>query len=119
MNKFAKRLLILTVLFSTANAVLADRGFGKRNKNRTSLNVSTNASVSLRNSIQFNLKTGLSYKGSLLTSQQRNGSFMTTNSIVTYQKGNTTYIIPYKSKFVMPDMKQGYGGMKLIIKSRK
>lgn len=119
MNKFAKRLLILTVLFGTVNAVFADRGFGKRNKNRASLNVNTTPTTSLRNSIFYNLRTGLSYKGSLLTSQQKAGNFLTTNSIVTYQKGNTTYIIPYKSKFVMPDMRQGYGGVKLIIKSKK
>ncbi|UEG48517.1 hypothetical protein LK994_07695 [Ferruginibacter lapsinanis] len=119
MNKFAKRLLILTVLFSTVNAVFADRGFGKRNKNRATLNVNTSPSVSLRNAISFNLRTGLSYKGSLLTSVQRSGNFITTNSIVTYQKGNTTYIIPYKNKFVMPEMRQGYSGVKLVIKSRK
>ena len=119
MNKFTKRLLILAVLFGTVNVVLADRGFGKRNKNRATLNIATTSSNTLRSSIFFNLRTGLSYKGSLITSQQRSGNFIMNSSIVTYQKGNTTYIIPYKNKIVMPDMKQGYGGVKLIIKSHK
>jgi hypothetical protein len=118
MYKFTKRLLILAVLFGSANVVLADRGFGKRNKSKAILNVNT-SNTSLRNAIAFNLKSGLSYRGTLLTSTVRvNSGFMNT-SLVTYQKGNTTYIIPYKNKIIMPDVKQGYSGLKLIIKSHK
>ncbi|MGG9971418.1 hypothetical protein ACQ33O_06460 [Ferruginibacter sp. SUN002] len=115
MYKFAKRLLILVVLFGSANAVLADRGFGKRNKTKAVINVNTNG-TSLRNAMSYNLKTGLSYRGTLLSSSKRFSTGMMNTSLVTYQKGNTTYIIPYKSKVMMPDIKQGYSGVKLIIK---
>ncbi len=117
MYNFAKRLLILAVLFGSANVVLADRGFGKRNKSRAALNVST-SNISLKNAMSFNLKSGLSYKGTLLSSSYKPSNGMMNTSLVTYQKGNTTYIIPYKNKIVMPDMKQGYSGVKLIIKSK-
>ena len=64
----------------------------------------------------MNLKSGLSYKGSLLSSTQ-SGSSLVLKNVVTYQKGNTTYILPYKSKVTpIPDMRQGYGGVKLIIR---
>ena len=118
MYKFTKTLLILAVLFGSANAVLADRGFGKRNKTRAVLNVNTNA-YSLRSAMSFNLRSGLSYKGTLFNSTTYNAGGMTNTSLVTYQKGNTTYIIPYKSRIAMPDMRQGYTGVKLIIKSHK
>lgn len=116
MNRFSKTLLVMAVLFSTFQIALADRGVGKKNKTKTVLNIKTPAS--LRNSISLNLKSGLSYKGSLLASTQAvNGSIFST-SLVTYQKGNTTYIIPQKSKIIVPDMKQGYAGMKFIIRSK-
>lgn len=117
MYKFTKTLLILAVLFGSANAVLADRGFGKRNKSKATLNINT-SNTTLRSAISFNLKSGLSYKGTLLSSNMRVNNSMMNTSLVTFQKGNTTYIIPYKSKIVMPDIKQGYSGVKLIIKSR-
>ena len=43
---------------------------------------------------------------------------MQNNSLITYQKGNTTYIIPYKQKVALPEIKQGYTGIKLIIRSK-
>jgi len=118
MNTFIKKSLAMVVLFGMAAVAFADRGVGKKNKSKVLLNISTPST--LRNSIAANLKTGLMYKGSLLSSQLSvgNNSIMN-NSIVTYQKGNTVYIIPYKRKIVMPDISQGYTGMKLIIKSKK
>jgi len=115
MNTFTKKLLTVALLFSIAGVAFADRGFGKKNKNVTVLNIYTPST--LRNSIGFNLKTGLSYKGSLLTSTKTVGNSIMANSLVTYQKGNITYIIPYKHKIVVPEMKEGYTGMKIIIRS--
>ena len=106
------------MLSGFAAVTFADRGAGKRNKLKTLLNINTN--YSLKNSLSSNIKTGLTYKGSLLTSnRQMIGSSVISNSLMTYQKGNTTYIIPYKSKVTVPDMKQGYAGVKLIIRSNK
>lgn len=116
MNRFTKKILTIALLICFANVSFADRGIGKKNKTRTILNIST--ATSLKSSIAFNLKSGLSYKGSLLTSHQTIGSSIMNNSIVTYQKGNITYIIPYQYKVVMPEIKQGYTGIKLIIRPR-
>ena len=116
MNTYTKKLLTICLLFSFTQMAMADRGMGKRNKNKSILNIAT-PTVSLRNSIGFNLKSGLKYSGSLLTTSETFSSSMITNSIVTYQKGNTTYIIPYKHKIIIPELKQGYAGMKLIIRS--
>ncbi|MBK8610140.1 MAG: hypothetical protein IPL84_09375 [Chitinophagaceae bacterium] len=114
MTRKAKMILIVLMLSSIGFSAMADKGIGKKSKARVSLNI--NAGNSLRNSIALNLKTGLKYTGSLLVNQQVNGTSYLNNTLLTYQKGNTVYIIPHKQIFAVPDMKQGYTGMKLIIK---
>jgi hypothetical protein len=114
MMKITKMLLVIPVLTGIAYSALADRGIGRKNKSKVELNISTTGG--LRNSISLNLRSGLKYTGSLLTRQQYSGSNVLNNTLVTYQKGNTVYIIPSKQVVALPDMKQGYAGMKLIIK---
>jgi hypothetical protein len=115
MIKLSKILLVVVVLFGTTLSALADRGIGKKSKSKVTLNISTPAI--LRNSVSLNLKSGLRYTGSLLVTQHTLGNSMISNTLVTYQKGNTVYIIPYKQKIVMPEVRPGYTGMKLIIRS--
>ena len=118
MTRFFKIMIITAVLSGFAGVTFADRGAGKRNKLKTLLNINTN--YSLKNSLSANIKTGLTYKGSLLTgNRQVIGTSVISNSLMTYQKGNITYIIPYKQKMMMPEMTQGYTGIKLIIRSKK
>ena len=115
MIKVARILLVAVVLLSTLQSALADRGIGKKSKSKITLNIST--PTTLRNSITLNTRFGLRYTGSIALNQQTSGNSMSSNSLVTYQKGNTVYIIPYKQKVIMPEIKPGYTGMKLIIRS--
>ena len=110
----AKMILGIVILSGITLSALADRGIGKKNKTNVSLNITT--SGSLRNSISLNLKSGLKYTGSLLTNQQTDGKTILSNTLLTYKKGNTVYIIPHKQIIAVPEMSQGYTGMKLIIK---
>jgi hypothetical protein len=116
MNRFFKTILPLTLLVLAVHFAMADRGVGKKNKTKVLLNIATPSS--LRNSISFNLKSGLTYKGSLLAGQQTIGSSIMNSSIITYEKGNTIYIIPYKHTIVMPDSHAGYTGIKFIIQPK-
>ncbi|MES2850748.1 MAG: hypothetical protein V4685_16940 [Bacteroidota bacterium] len=119
MNRFIKKATIILALVSVTTVVFADRGTGKKtNKAKTNLNINTSA-TSLKSSILSNIKNGLAYKGSFLATRQVNNAIIINNNLMTYQKGNTTYIIPYKSKLTVPDVKQGYAGVKLIIRSKK
>ena len=115
MNTFTKKLLTIALLFSVAQVAMADRGVGKKNKNKTILNIYTPSN--LRNSIAFNLKSGLNYKGSLLSNTNTVGNNIMSNSLISYQKGNITYVVPYNHKIIVPEIKQGYTGMKIIIRS--
>jgi hypothetical protein len=114
MMKKAKMMLVVVMLIGIAFSALADKGIGKKSKAKVNLNITT--TNSLRNSISFNLKSGLKYTGSLLVNQQSTGNAILSNTLVTYQKGNTVYIIPHRQVIAMPEMRQGYTGMKLIIK---
>jgi hypothetical protein len=115
-NTFTKKLLTVAILFSIVFEAVADRGVGRKNKTKTSLNITSPSNI--RNSIAFNIKSGLSYKGSLLNTRQTVGSAIMNTSIVTYQKGNTTYIIPYKNKITVAEIGQGYTGLKIIIRKK-
>lgn len=116
MKTIVKILFLFFVGIGVCNTAFADRGVGKKSKGKLSLNV--NMSNGFKPNLYLNLKSGLSYKGSLLAnspySNSQNGYY---NSFVTYQKGNTTYVIPYKQKVIVPETRQGYAGMKLIIKA--
>ena len=112
------RLLLLAVAFTgTAYGALTDRGNGKRAKNKVVANISI--PTTLRNSISFNLRYGLKYTGSLIANHMSVNNTLSGTSLITYQKGNVTYIIPYKQRLIIPEVKQGYTGMKLIIKKNK
>jgi hypothetical protein len=114
MVRISKILLTFVVLFSTSLSAWADRGIGKKSKARAfSLNIATPST--LRSSVSLNLKSGLVYKGSTLGSAT--GTSASARSIISYQKGNNVYVLPYKHKIAVPEVKQGYAGLKLIIRS--
>lgn len=116
MNTFTKKMLAVIVFICFVVEASADRGVGRKNKSKATLNIT--APTTIKNSIAFNLKTGLTYKGSLLNTHIVEGNTLMNSSIITYQKGNVTYIIPYKTKITMPDVQAGYTGMKIIIRKK-
>ena len=82
--------LLLIGLSVTAFAIVGD---GKSKGKRTSL-------LSSRPTItpgKFSLKSGYQYSGSQIINQQKDKNSFTRNSLVTYQKGNMTYILPVKT----------------------
>ena len=116
MSRLAKKILLLGILTGTMLVSFADRGVGKKSRAKVMLNINTN-NTSLKNSISFNLKAGLKYKGSLLSGAEQHNNTISSTELVTYQKGSSIYIIPYKPKVIVPEVKQGYTGLKLIIKT--
>ena len=115
MKQLFRILSIVTLLTIQMTHSFADRGIGKK-KNKVVLNIKTPSSF--QSSLNFNLKNGLKYTGSLI-----NNSVITTNNnsfnyLLTYQKGNSVYILPYKQKILVADVHQGFAGTKLIIRIR-
>lgn len=110
-------ILVILMLSGIGFTAMADKGIGKKNKTKVSLNINNPANSTVRKSISLNLRTGLKYTGSLMSNQQAGNSSYLNSMLLTYQKGNTVYIIPQKQVYTVPEMKQGYTGLKLIIKT--
>lgn len=110
------KIFILCLGFvSLSSFAIADRG-GKKPTSRVMLNIGSNSA--LKGSIFSKYSNGLRYTGSAILNTTLNGgnnSFEKT-TITTFQKGNTIYIQPYRQAVIVPEIKQGYTGMKLIIK---
>jgi hypothetical protein len=114
MVRIFKIMLTLIVLSSASLSAWADRGIGKKGKAKVfTLNIATPST--LRSSVSLNLKSGLIYKGSTLGAVTPAGT--PAKGIISYQKGNNVYVLPYKQKIAVPEVKQGYTGLKLIIRT--
>lgn len=114
MSKHLKIAFLLVSMTCVVLLTFADRGISKKSKAKVALNIVTNNNF--KNALSINLKSGLKYKGSLIAPTSNKSSNFST-SLITYQKGNTTYILPYKQKMIVTEIRQGYTGMKLIIKT--
>ncbi len=111
--KITARILFLTIILTSLMFVsFADRGVGKK-KTKVVLNIKTPNNFT--SSLNFNLRNGMKYTGSITTSSVSTVSTKF-NTLITYQKGNSVYILPIKQKIIVADVRQGYTGTKLIIK---
>lgn len=115
MLKYSRIVTVIVLVCGICLFAFADRGgFVKKNKPR--LNIETNGN--LKNSIPFNLKSGLTYRGSFFINSQKIGNTMVSDAYISYRKGNTIYILPYKQKILIPQYSQK-DGYKLILRGRK
>jgi hypothetical protein len=115
MTRYSKIALVVLFFCGVFFIAFADRG-GFAKKNRTQLNIATKGT--LKNSIAFNLKSGITYRGSFFLDMEQIGNTVINDAFVSYKKGNTIYILPYKQKVLIPEYTQK-DGYKLVIRSRK
>jgi hypothetical protein len=85
----------LTTLFliGLSVAAFATLGDGKSKGKKSSL---LNSKPTITPG-KFSMKSGYQYRGSQIMNQKIDKTSFTRNSIVTYQKGNMTYILPLKT----------------------
>ncbi|HVG42464.1 MAG TPA: hypothetical protein VM888_12695 [Chitinophagaceae bacterium] len=93
-----KKIFVL-LLVSSSIAAFATLGDGsKKTTNKSSL-------LSLKTSNQkyksFSLRSGYNFRGNHILDAPKGGTFILLNTTVTYQKGNTTYILPMKKKVLL------------------
>jgi hypothetical protein len=106
-------LLILSACI--CGIAIADRGGFGRKKNQVQLNITTLGT--LKKSISLNLKSGLTFRGSNLLNTQQIGNTLFSTTLLSYKKGNTIYILPYRQKVFIPDYTP-QSGYKLIIRRK-
>ena len=91
-------MLVSAALIGFAVLTFASMGGGKKSKTTTI----KNDFVPIRTSNGFTLKSGPLYRGSSIISQERSKNTFTMNTLLTYQKGNTTFIMPYQQRISIP-----------------
>jgi len=92
-RKLILRITLSTILFIAVAIAFASKG-GDKKKNAQSKSELAPINISSA----FTLKNGISYMGSHVFSQQRERANISINTVITYQHGNTIYIMPYKYK---------------------
>lgn len=111
LSKITFVLLLAAFISGVANA---DRGVFYK-KRKVQLNITTNNT--LKKSIPFNLKSGLVFRGSSLLSSQQIGNSVFNTALLSYKKGNTIYILPYKQKILIPTYSTD-AGYKLVLRRK-
>jgi hypothetical protein len=93
-RRILKRKLATAVLITASIAAFATLGDGGKK--------STNNSVVVYNfSKHFTLRSGFNYKSNDLLSAPATRNFIMLNTVITYQKGNATYVMPLKKKVLL------------------
>ena len=106
----AKKLLISSILLGFAAFAIASMGGGGKSKDKGARPEFT----PIRTTNGFTLKAGPSYRGSVIFAQEKSKNLVAYNSIVTYQKGNTTYILPVKYKLQTSPSSQSSSNLQLL-----
>ena len=92
-----RKLVVILLLAISAATAFATLGDGKSTTIKPKKSLLSN-----KNSINgnFSLKSGYTFRGSQVINTQ-NERYINLNTVVTYQKGNTTYILPLKKKVML------------------
>jgi hypothetical protein len=100
MTTIQMKKLIKSALFFVSFVIIVSLAFGSKggdDKGRKGNTKMKSDFVPIRISSSF-LKNGFTYSGSHIFSIQKEKTAFSFNTLVTYQRGNTTFIIPYKYK---------------------
>jgi hypothetical protein len=98
-KRFIKRKLATAVLVTASVASFATLGDGGKKGNSNM--ASTSHKLTAKN---FTLRTGYNYKANNILANKP-AKFVMMNTVITYQKGNATYILPLKKKVILDKIK--------------
>ncbi|MEO6069928.1 MAG: hypothetical protein ABIN57_07785 [Chitinophagaceae bacterium] len=106
LTKKIATLLLLSISIA-AFAALGDGG-SKTTHNRNLLSLKTSA----QKYKTLSLRSGFNFRGNNLLDAPREDKFILLNTTVSYQKGNTTYILPMKKKVLLDKIHFGPSQLK-------
>jgi hypothetical protein len=102
--KLKKGLIALLLVGATEISMGSFTGStDESSKNRYSL---TNFNRNFyKNAVPLSLRAGFQFKGAQMLSLQKEDNTISYNTLIRFEKGNTTYIYPYKHKVSIPKFK--------------
>jgi hypothetical protein len=92
-----RRTLVSTLLIAVVGLTFASKGGGGDNNKAGSIPLKTSFTP-IRTTNGFTLKAGPAYTGSYLLGTEKAANYVSFNTLITYQRGNSTYILPYQYK---------------------
>ena len=96
LRKLMRKTLVSTLLLAVVGLTFASKGGGGE-KNKKEVSLKTNFTP-IRTTSGFTLKAGPSFTGNYLLNSQRTSNYVSFNTLITYQKGNSIYVMPYHYK---------------------
>jgi hypothetical protein len=101
LRSFLKRKLATVLLVGASLAAFATLGDGSKKSvvSRSNNLLSTRAVT--YNYKTFSLKSGYNYRGNSFLNTTGSEKVIQLNTVMTYQKGNATYILPLKKKLLL------------------
>src|SRR5688500_10895292 len=100
-----KRKLVTALFITMSVGAFATLGDGKQKGGGGTQSKALLSRPSHYNYKTFSLKSGYNYRGSMLFQTAKEEKFIMLNTVITYQKGNATYILPMKKKVLMDKIK--------------
>ena len=98
-GKLLKSLAVMSIALTMSVCVFAIDGIVMKSKSGKS------SFSNMKKNLSLSLREGFSYKYNKSFGFKRNGHTVMFNNVITYQKGNITYIMPYKNKVVLNKFK--------------
>ena len=97
LRKLTRKLFASILLVAVVGLAFASKGGGGEKKTGKDVPLKTNFTP-IRTTTGFTLKAGPSFTGNYLLSAEKTPKYVSFNTLVTYQKGNSIYVMPYRYK---------------------
>jgi hypothetical protein len=97
--QLSARITATLLLFAIATAVFAVDGIVIRSK------ASKSSFSNMKKNITLSLNTGFNYRDNKSFGFKKAGASNSFNTVITFQKGNIKYVIPYKHKTILQKFK--------------
>lgn len=100
LKALGKKLFVLLLMGSTAMAAFAITGDGKGKKSTSKKSLLTSKAALAPG--EFSLRSPYKFRGSQVFGPEEN-QYINLNTVVTFQKGHTSFIMPLKKKVILND----------------
>ena len=107
----SRKLAAIILLACSGMGAFATLGDGNKKSNLPKKSLLSNKTALKPGS--FSLRSGYNYRGSNVINTENEKKYISLNTIVTVQKGKTTFIVPLKKKVILNNVKIDIGNRQL------
>lgn len=101
-----RKLSVILLLAVSAAGAFATLGDGNKKSSSTPKGLQLSSRTAIKPGL-FSLKSGYTYRGNEPISTEK--KYFSLNTVVTLQKGNTTFVLPLKKKVLLDNIKIDLG----------